>query len=126
MRQACLAGIVCDLYTARNNRRGAEATELRLSDEKSNVVACDGSRHAVLTYSRAKDAFAGLTLEGASIRQDNDSRHAIYGHNLTTRSLLLGKVPAPHVVEPFLAAIRGAKGQAAGKAEAKEKEKDQK
>jgi lipid-binding SYLF domain-containing protein len=82
----------------------------------------------ILTYSRAKGAFAGLTLEGASIRQDNDSRHAIYGHNVTTRALLLGKVPAPHVVEPFLAAIRGAKGQAvaAGKAEAKEKEKDQK
>ena len=33
----------------------------------------------ILTYSRAKGAFAGLTLEGASIRQDNDSRHAIYG-----------------------------------------------
>src|SRR5580700_6552671 len=82
----------------------------------------------ILTYSRAKGAFAGLTLEGASIRQDNDSRHAIYGHNVTTRALLLGKVPAPHVVEPFLAAIRGAKGQAvaAGKAEAREKEKDQK
>jgi SH3 domain-containing YSC84-like protein 1 len=82
----------------------------------------------ILTYSRAKGAFAGLTLEGASIRQDNDSRHAIYGHNVTTRALLLGKVPAPHVVEPFLAAIRGAKGQAvaAGKVEAKEKEKHQK
>ena len=33
----------------------------------------------ILTYSRAKGAFAGLTLEGASIRQDNDSRHVIYG-----------------------------------------------
>ena len=33
----------------------------------------------ILTYSRAKGAFAGLTLEGASLRQDNDSRHAIYG-----------------------------------------------
>ncbi len=33
----------------------------------------------ILTYSRAKGAFAGLTLEGASIRQDSDSRHAIYG-----------------------------------------------
>ena len=31
----------------------------------------------ILTYSRAKGAFAGLTLEGASIRQDNDSRDAI-------------------------------------------------
>jgi SH3 domain-containing YSC84-like protein 1 len=84
----------------------------------------------ILTYSRAKGAFAGLTLEGASIRQDNDSRHAIYGAKVTTRALLLGKVNPPAVVEPFLAEVRGAKAQAVaeGKADAKAeaKEKDQK
>ena len=77
----------------------------------------------ILTYSRAKGAFAGLTLEGASLRQDNDSRQAIYGPNVTTRALLLGKVPVPSTARPFLAEIRGAKGQAvaAGKAEANQK-----
>jgi SH3 domain-containing YSC84-like protein 1 len=77
----------------------------------------------ILTYSRAKGAFAGLTLEGASIRQDNDSRHAMYGRKVTTRALLLGKVPAPSAAQPFLAEIRGAKAQAVaeGKAEAKQK-----
>jgi lipid-binding SYLF domain-containing protein len=84
----------------------------------------------ILTYSRAKGVFAGLTLEGASIRQDNDSRHAIYGRKVTTRALLLGKVTPPAVVEPFLAEVRGAKAQAVaeGKAEAREeaKEKDKK
>jgi lipid-binding SYLF domain-containing protein len=83
----------------------------------------------ILTYSRAKGVFAGLTLEGASIRQDNDSRHAMYGSKVTTRALLLGKVPAPSAAQPFLAEIRGAKaqavteGKAEGKAEAKEKDK---
>ena len=66
----------------------------------------------ILTYSRAKGAFAGLTLEGASLRQDNDSRRAIYGSNVTTRALLLGKVPAPAAAQPFLAEIRGAKAVA--------------
>jgi lipid-binding SYLF domain-containing protein len=82
----------------------------------------------ILTYSRAKGVFAGLTLEGASIRQDNDSRHAIYGRKVTTRALLLGKVTVPAVAQSFLAEVRGAKAQAVaeGKAEAKEeaKEKD--
>jgi lipid-binding SYLF domain-containing protein len=32
----------------------------------------------ILTYSRAKGAFAGLMLEGASLCQDNVSRRAIY------------------------------------------------
>jgi SH3 domain-containing YSC84-like protein 1 len=83
----------------------------------------------ILTYSRAKGAFAGLTLEGASIRQDNDSRHAIYGHNVTTRALLLGKVSVPAVAKPFLAEVRGAKAQAVAeekaenRAEASEKNK---
>ena len=66
----------------------------------------------ILTYSRAKGAFAGLTLEGASVRQDSDSRKAIYGRKVTTRALLLGKVPAPAVTHPFLAEIRKAKAQA--------------
>jgi lipid-binding SYLF domain-containing protein len=65
----------------------------------------------ILTYSRAKGAFAGITLEGASIRQDSDSRRAIYGHNVTTRSLLLGKVPPPAAAHPFLAELRRAKAQ---------------
>jgi lipid-binding SYLF domain-containing protein len=66
----------------------------------------------ILTYSRAKGAFAGLTLTGASLRQDNDSRHAIYGPKVTTRALLLGKVPVPAVAKPFVAEIRGAKAEA--------------
>jgi lipid-binding SYLF domain-containing protein len=76
----------------------------------------------ILTYSRAKGVFAGLTLEGASIRQDDDSRHAIYGHKATTRALLLGKVSAPAVAQPFLAEVRGAKAQAVA-AEKEEKDK---
>ena len=66
----------------------------------------------ILTYSRAKGVFAGLTLEGASIRQDNDSRRAIYGPKVTTKALLMGKVPAPPVAQAFLVAIRGAKAEA--------------
>jgi len=66
----------------------------------------------ILTYSRAKGAFAGLTLEGASIRQDDDSRRAMYGPKVTTRAALLGQVPPPPAARSFLAAVRGAKTQA--------------
>ncbi len=65
----------------------------------------------ILTYSRAKGAFAGLTLTGASLRQDSDSRHAMYG-DVTTRALLLGEVPVPAEAQPFLAEVRGAKAEA--------------
>ena len=81
----------------------------------------------ILTYSRAKGLFAGLTLEGASIRQDTDSRHAIYGRNVSTRALLLGKVAVPAAAEPFLAEVHHAKSQAvAEKAEDKARDNNQK
>ncbi len=60
----------------------------------------------ILTYSRAKGAFAGLTVTGASVREDNDSRHAMYGPNVTTRALLSGEVPVPAEAQPFLEEIR--------------------
>jgi len=59
----------------------------------------------ILTYSRAKGAFSGLTVTGASVREDNDSRHAMYG-DVTTRALLLGEVPVPAEAQPFLEEIR--------------------
>ena len=66
----------------------------------------------ILTYSRAKGLFAGLTLSGASIRRDDDSMHAIYGRHVATRAVLLGKVEAPAAARPFLSAVRNAKSQA--------------
>jgi len=81
----------------------------------------------ILTYSRAKGLFAGLTLTGASLRQDKDSRDAIYGADVTTRALLSGQVPVPAVAQPFLLEVHGAKVQAvAVKADEKIKENNQK
>jgi len=66
----------------------------------------------ILTYSRAKGAFAGLTLSGASVRRDDDSMQAIYGREVTTRSVLTGNVAATPEAQSFLNAVRGAKAQA--------------
>jgi lipid-binding SYLF domain-containing protein len=66
----------------------------------------------ILTYSRAKGAFAGLTLDGASIRRDDESMDAVYGRDVSTRAVLLGEVPATHASERFLNEVRNAKHQA--------------
>jgi lipid-binding SYLF domain-containing protein len=66
----------------------------------------------VLTYSRAKGAFAGLTLTGAAIRRDDDSTEAIYGHDVSTRHILDGSVAVPDAAHAFLEAVRDAKAQA--------------
>jgi lipid-binding SYLF domain-containing protein len=66
----------------------------------------------ILTYSRAKGAFAGLTLNGAAVRRDDDSMRAIYGRNVTTRDVLFGKIAVPAVAQSFLSAVKSAQGQA--------------
>src|SRR5665213_3993839 len=66
----------------------------------------------ILTYSRAKGAFLGMTFDGALVRADNGSRRAMYGRRVTTRATLLGRVAAPVAARPFLDAVRGAKAQA--------------
>jgi len=71
----------------------------------------------ILTYSRAKGVFAGLTLNGASIRRDDDSMKAVYGPDVTTSSVLSGKVPPPPAAKPFLGAVKGAKAEAANRVE---------
>jgi lipid-binding SYLF domain-containing protein len=66
----------------------------------------------ILTYSRARGAFAGLTLNGASIRHDEDSTTAIYGRNVSNRRILSGEIAPPAAARTFLDAVRGAKEQA--------------
>jgi SH3 domain-containing YSC84-like protein 1 len=66
----------------------------------------------ILTYSRAKGAFAGLTLNGASIRHDEDSTRAIYGHDVSNARILKGQVVMPSGAHSFLEAVRSAKAQA--------------
>jgi SH3 domain-containing YSC84-like protein 1 len=74
----------------------------------------------VLTYSRSKGAFAGLTLEGAVVQQDDDSTRAIYGKNMKFRNILSGKISAPKSADAFMKAISDA-GQQARIAEALDK-----
>jgi lipid-binding SYLF domain-containing protein len=66
----------------------------------------------LLTYSRSKGVFAGLTLEGAVVEQDNDSTHAIYGKHMMFRNILSGKASTPASAEAFVRAVADAGHQA--------------
>ncbi|HUO27018.1 MAG TPA: lipid-binding SYLF domain-containing protein [Candidatus Aquilonibacter sp.] len=59
-------------------------------------------RAQVLTYSRARGVFAGVSLNGAVIKQDKDSTRDFYGHMVSFRTALKGEVPPPAGADPFL------------------------
>jgi len=114
-----------DLVMIIQNEKGMQqllASKFQLGADASAAAGPVG-RHAsaetnwkleteILTYSRTKGAFAGLTLNGASVRRDDDSMRAFYGRNVSTRNVLLGKVATPAAAQSFLNAVRGAKAQA--------------
>lgn len=60
----------------------------------------------ILTYSRAKGAFVGATLNGANVRADMGAIKAFYGHEVNFRAILTGQVPPPPAAHEFLADIR--------------------
>jgi SH3 domain-containing YSC84-like protein 1 len=124
-----------DLVMLVMNEQGFQhllSSKFQLSGEGS-VAAGPVGRHAsagtdwkmntqVLTYSRSRGAFAGITLEGAVVQQDDDSTRAIYGNHMKFRNILSGKVSTPESAEAFVKAVSNA-GQQASIAEAREEKK---
>ncbi|HWS17678.1 MAG TPA: lipid-binding SYLF domain-containing protein, partial [Candidatus Elarobacter sp.] len=67
-------------------------------------------RAEVLTYSRARGLFAGISFNGAVIKQDEDATGELYGRMIDFKSILTGSVQAPQSAQTFLAAIKTAAG----------------
>jgi len=53
-------------------------------------------RAEVLTYSRSRGLFAGISLEGSTVRPDNDANERVYGKKISAKDIALhGAVPVP-------------------------------
>jgi SH3 domain-containing YSC84-like protein 1 len=63
-------------------------------------------RAEVLTYSRARGVFAGVTVNGASITQDKDGTRILYGHMIPSARILKGQVKPPEGSHRFMAAVK--------------------
>lgn len=56
----------------------------------------------VLTYSRSKGLFAGVSLEGAGIDVDRDANKVVYGKDVTSADIIAGKEPLPEAAKPLV------------------------
>lgn len=56
----------------------------------------------ILSWSRARGVFAGVSLQGATLRENLDDNRAMYGSRLTNRAILSKWQPAPAAAEPLL------------------------
>ena len=56
----------------------------------------------ILSYSRAKGVFAGVSLDGAVVQADKSGDEAMYGEHVDRHEILNGKVPVPESARPLL------------------------
>jgi lipid-binding SYLF domain-containing protein len=98
-----IGGQATDLVLLVMNDRGASSildSKVKLGADASvaaGPVGRDASadtdaylRSEVLSYSRSRGLFAGISLEGSSLRPDNDATADVYGRKLTAREIVLG------------------------------------
>jgi len=63
---------------------------------RTTSAETDAQLHAeILTYSRARGVFAGVSLEGATLRPDDDWNTELYGKPLTSQEIVMGATPSP-------------------------------
>ena len=62
-------------------------------------------RAEILTYSRARGLFAGVSLEGASLRPDDEGNEALYSKDFNAEKIVMGPSPAPPAAAHELLAL---------------------
>lgn len=85
---------------------GGDASAMAGPVGRSAEAKTDALMHAeIVSYSRSRGVFAGVSLEGATLRADNEDNTKLYGRTLTQEQILHGTVPPPPDAKPFLDAI---------------------
>jgi lipid-binding SYLF domain-containing protein len=87
---------------------GADASAAAGPKGRSAGAATDASMRAeILTYSRSQGLFAGVSLEGASLRPDNDANKDVYGRELSARDIILGsQVASPAAASKLVSTLQ--------------------
>jgi SH3 domain-containing YSC84-like protein 1 len=113
-----IGGQAVDLVMLIMNKDGMKhllSSEFSLGADAS-VAAGPVGRHAegdtdwkmraeVLTYSRARGIFAGISLDGAVVKQDKDSTREFYGRMVPFRTSLTGEIEPPAGANAFLSSL---------------------
>jgi lipid-binding SYLF domain-containing protein len=98
-----LGGQATDLVLLVMNQRGASSildSKVKLGADASAAAGPKGRdasantdaylRAEILSYSRSRGLFAGISLEGSTLRPDDDANAEVYGRKITAREIVLG------------------------------------
>jgi lipid-binding SYLF domain-containing protein len=117
-----LGGQATDFLLLVMNPRGAESlmsSKVKLGADASAAAGPKGRdaaaatdiamRSEILSYSRSRGLFAGVSLEGSTLRPDGGANEKLYGRRLTAKEILRqGKAPIPAAARPLDAELQKA------------------
>ena len=85
---------------------GGDASAMGGPVGRTAKAQTDVLMHAeILSWSRSHGIFAGVSLEGATLRPDNDDNWELYGRDATHRAILTGQVRRPAVARSLYASL---------------------
>ena len=97
MNEGGMKHLLSDKFTI-----GGEATAAAGPVGRDATAQTDAMLHAeMLSYSRARGLFAGISLEGATLRPDGDTNRELYGQDTTNREILTGSFKTPAAAAKF-------------------------
>ncbi len=113
-----IGGAETDVVMLVMNRHGADSllsSKFTLGGEASAAAGPVGRdstaqtdakmRAEILTYSRQRGVFGGISLSGSTLRPDDEANRELYGRDLSNKDIVLGSVTAPASASGFLAAL---------------------
>jgi len=114
-----IGGQATDFLLLLMNTRGAESilsSKVKLGADASAAAGPKGRdasaatdatfRAEILSYSRSRGVFAGISLEGSTLRPDNDANRNLYGKEIPARDIVLkGAVAAPPCAKLLLGTL---------------------
>jgi len=110
MNQGAIDKLLSSKFTIGGDASVAAGPVGRTSSAKT-----DAHLHAeLLSYSRARGLFAGVSLDGATLRPDDDANEDMYGKKMSNQEVVLGNVKPPRTAARLIAALNKYSSRRAG------------
>ena len=113
-----IGGQATDIILLVMNKRGAEkmmTSKFTLGGDvsvaagpvgRTSTAETDATMRAeILSWSRSRGVFAGISLKGSTLREDNDAIEALYGKKYKNKDIVASGLAVPAAAQPLIAAL---------------------
>lgn len=101
MKESGMNRLLGDKFTIGGEAAAAGGPVGRETSANTDILM----RAEILSWSRSRGLFAGLSLEGATLRPDGGENRKLYGHDISNKEILEGGLPTPAAARPFVLAL---------------------